>query len=182
MPLIPTPLAGLVGWHWPAFEDERGSFTRLFDPDWPFWLNRPVCQINQSCTLTVGAVRGLHYQLPPAADAKLVRCLRGEVFDVAVDLRMGSATFLQWHGVRLSPARSNGLFLPEGFAHGFQVLEGPAEMLYVHSDAYAKLQEGALRWNDPRLSITWPLPVGSISARDAEHPLITPDFAGFAIP
>ncbi len=181
MTLIPTPIPGLVGWHWPAFEDHRGRFARLFDPDWPFWLDRPVRQINQSRTEVVGALRGLHYQLSAAADAKLVRCLQGEVFDVAVDLRQGSATFLQWYGVRLSPAGANALFLPEGFAHGFQVLDGPAELLYVHSAAYAKAEEAALRWNDPRLAIAWPLPVATISERDAAHPLLTPAFAGVKI-
>lgn len=181
MSLISTPIPGLVGWHWPAFADHRGRFARLFEPDWPFWSQRPVAQINQSRTEAVGALRGLHYQLPPAADAKLVRCLQGEVFDVAVDLRCGSSTFLHWFGMRLSPGRANALFLPEGFAHGFQVLEGPAELLYVHSAPYARACEAALRWDDPGLGIVWPLPVASISERDAAHPLLTPAFAGVEI-
>ena len=184
MQLIQTPLAGVMELHNPGYADSRGAFQRLFDAaEWTAcWGPRPVGQVNHSRTNGVGALRGLHLQLAPAAEAKLVRCIRGRVFDVAVDLRAGSPTLAQWHGIELSPDQANAVAIPEGCAHGFQVLEGPAELIYVHSGPYAPAHEWAARWDDPRLAIAWPLPVAQLSARDAAHPLLPPDFAGLPIP
>ena len=180
MQLIRTPLEGVLELRNPGFQDARGGFQRLFDrADWgECWGQRPVGQVNHSRSMTRGALRGLHLQLPPAAEAKLVRCIRGRVFDVAVDLRAGSASFGQWHGLELSPYAANALFLPEGCAHGFQVLEAPAELIYVHSGPYAPSCEWAARWDDPGLAIAWPLPVAQLSARDAAHPLLPDGFIG----
>lgn len=180
MQLSPTAIAGVIELCNPGFEDSRGAFQRLFDAaEWrDCWGDRPVGQVNHSRTTTVAALRGLHLQLPPAAEAKLVRCIRGRVFDVAVDLRAGSASLGQWHGVELSPGGANALCIPEGCAHGFQVLEAPAELIYVHSGPYAPAHEWAARWDDPRLAIAWPMPVAQLSARDAAHSLLPDDFAG----
>ena len=126
-------------------------------------------------------MRGLHYQRPPAPEAKLVSCLRGAVWDVAVDLRANSPTFLQWHAQELSAHNHTALLIPPGFAHGFQALEDGAELLYVHSAPYTPACEGALNVHDPRLCITWPLPVHGLSPRDAAHPLLGADFEGIVL-
>ena len=126
----------------------------------------------------VGAVRGLHFQLAPHAEMKLVRCLKGRVWDVAVDLRAGSPTFLQWHAETLSPDTMRMIVIPEGFAHGFQVLEPDSELLYLHTAAYNADAERAVRYDDPRLGIRWPLPVTQTSLRDAAHPPLGADFIG----
>ena len=118
--------------------------------------SRQIVQVNQSCTRTVGAVRGMHYQHEPHAEMKLVRCLKGKVWDVAVDLRAGSSTFLQWHAVELSAEKARMIVIPEGFGHGFQVLEEDSELLYLHTAHYAPFAEGGVRPMDPRLSIAGP--------------------------
>jgi len=160
--------------------DNRGSFARLFDRDVlaPIHGGRPIVQVNRSVTAAPGAVRGLHFQRPPRADAKWVRCLRGRVWDVAVDLRRGSPTFLAHTAVELSQEAMNAIFIPEGCAHGFQVLDPDSELLYLHSAPYAPEHEGGLRWDDPVLAIEWPLAVADISERDRNHPLLGADFEG----
>jgi len=176
----PTPLAGLVRVQRQPVGDARGSLVRLFCADelreagW----NTPVAQINLTRTARAGTVRGMHFQHPPHAEIKLVSCLRGEVWDVAVDLRRGSPTFLRWHAERLSADNHVALLIPQGFAHGFQTLVDDVEMLYCHSAPYTAHAEGGLRPLDPRLALAWPLPVGEMSARDAGHPLVTADFEG----
>ncbi len=176
-----TPIAGLVVAESEPREDERGSFARLYCQDELREIvgSRQVVQINQSRTRKVGAVRGLHYQHSPHAEMKLVRCLRGKVWDVAVDLRAGSATFLEWHAEELSAGDSRMIVIPEGFAHGFQVLEEDSELLYLHTAPYVPSAEGGIRPTDPRLSIRWPAPVQDLSDRDRSHPLLTPDFTGW---
>jgi dTDP-4-dehydrorhamnose 3,5-epimerase len=178
-----TPLAGLVVVQRQRLGDARGFLSRLFCAEelaaagW----SGPIAQINHTGTSHVGTVRGLHYQRPPHAEMKLVSCVRGEVWDVAVDLRAGSPTFGQWHAERLSADNGRALLIPEGFAHGFQVLAGGAELLYCHSAAYAPAAEAGLSVHDPRLAIGWPLPVQGLSERDAGHPLLTPDFQGVLV-
>jgi dTDP-4-dehydrorhamnose 3,5-epimerase len=183
MKLLPTPLEGLYEATTVPFGDERGQFARLFCAGELAVAHnsRPIVQINHSITARTGAIRGLHFQRPPHAEVKWVRCLRGRVWDVAVDLRAGSATFLRWHAVVLSAMDRNALFIPEGFAHGFQVQEPDSELLYLHTAAYNPASEGAVRWNDPRLAIAWPLPVTDLSERDRHHPLIEPAFKGIVI-
>lgn len=176
--VIPQPLVGLAVIETAAFEDHRGSFARLFCSGELAALGLgSIVQINHSLTRAVGAVRGLHFQRPPKAEAKLVRCLAGRVLDVAVDLRAGSPTYLKWHAVELTAANRLALFLPRGFAHGFQTLTPDCELLYLHDEFYSPEHEGGLRHDDPALSIPWPLPVADLSERDASHPLLSPDFA-----
>ncbi len=112
---------------------------------------------------------------------KLIRCLRGRVWDVAVDLRQGSATFLQWHAQELSSKNAHMLVIPKGCAHGFQVLEKESELLYLHTAAYVPETEGAVRFNDPLINITWPLPITDLSERDRQHPFLHTNFRGINI-
>ena len=179
---VATPLPGLVLVEREAAVDSRGFFARLFSAaefQAAGWA-KPIAQINHTQTRLPGAVRGLHFQRAPHAEMKLVSCVRGSVFDVAVDLRRGSTTFLHWHGTLLSAANRRGYLIPEGFAHGFQALEADCELLYLHSVPYAPEAEGALNALDPRLGIEWPMPVTQRSDRDAAHPFVDSDFVGFA--
>lgn len=180
MKLIPTPLTGLhIIQHTPT-SDARGKFARLFCEQEMATIRSHLhfTQINFSQTSLCGSLRGLHYQRPPTAEAKIVRCLHGRVFDVAVDLRAGSPTFLRWHGVELSDENAMALFIPEGFAHGFQTLTDQAHLLYMHTAPWAPECEAGLRFDDPRLAIHWPLPVGEVSERDRNHMLIDHAFRG----
>jgi dTDP-4-dehydrorhamnose 3,5-epimerase len=161
-------------------EDSRGFFSRFFCADelrssgW----SGPVAQINHTLTRRRGTVRGLHYQMRPHAEDKLVSVLRGEVFDVAVDLRAGSPTFLQWHGETLSTANGRSLLIPAGCAHGFQTLDENTELLYLHSVPYAPGAEGGVHPLDPAVDVAWPLPPDGLSARDASFPFLDPAFQG----
>ncbi|MGL4437113.1 MAG: dTDP-4-dehydrorhamnose 3,5-epimerase family protein [Giesbergeria sp.] len=176
----PLPLRGLVQVQRQPLQDARGLFERLFCANelaavgW----TQAIAQINHSVTRQRGSVRGLHYQRAPHAEMKLVSCLRGEVWDVAVDLRADSPTFLQWHAERLSADNACALLIPPGFAHGFQALTEDAELLYLHSAAYAPGAEAGLNPLDPRLALPWPLPVGAMSERDRSHALLTASFEG----
>ena len=178
--LTALPLAGLYSLQHRVYEDGRGRFARLFCEGTlaAFGQVFHVRQINHSRTAGKGTVRGLHYQRPPQAEAKLICCLRGAVWDVAVDIRRGSPTFLHWHAERLEAGDGRSLLLPPGFAHGFQTLTEEAELLYLHSADYAPEHEDGLAAGDPLLAIDWPLPIGNLSARDAVHPWLGEDFPG----
>jgi len=183
MKILPTPISGVVVIEAAPREDERGSFGRLFcERELASVLgDRRIVQINHSRTRTAGAIRGLHFQRDPHAEMKFVRCLKGRVWDVAVDLRAGSPTFLQWHAIELSPVNACMVVIPEGCAHGFQALEPESELLYLHSAAYAPDAESGVAWNDPRIAIAWPMsPPGTsgISARDRTLPRLPADFSG----
>jgi dTDP-4-dehydrorhamnose 3,5-epimerase len=183
MKIITTPLDGLLEIQSDVFDDERGSFTRLFC-DTNFSEIRPnlhFCQINLSYTAKSGTVRGLHFQKPPSAEAKLIRCLKGRAFDVVVDIRMDSPTFLRWHAIKLSPNANNSVFIPEGFAHGFQALEDNTELLYFHTAPWRKQDEDTLHFNDPQIGIQWPLAVSSISDKDRNSALLDVDFMGLRL-
>ena len=172
----PTPIAGLYELVGQPISDYRGEFLNAFriqESDFAeAWGDRPIAQVNLSRTEVVGAIRGLHLQAPPHTEAKLVRCLLGRVWDVAVDLRPGSATYGQWYAVVLSPAAANALLIPEGCAHGFQVLEPGSELLYLHSGNWVPEAETGIRFNDPELAIAWPLPPTGLSERDLALPLL----------
>jgi dTDP-4-dehydrorhamnose 3,5-epimerase len=140
-----------------------------------------IAQVNHTKTTKAGTVRGLHFQYPPHAEIKFVSCLRGEVFDVAVDLRRDSNTFLQCHGEILSADNHRTLIIPEGFAHGFQTLTADCEMIYFHTAAYRPEAEGALNAADPRLAIPWPNAITERSPRDQSHPLLKEGFKGIAL-
>jgi len=178
--VTPTPLAGLQVVQRKRLEDSRGFFSRVFCAEElaEAGFARPVAQVNLTLTRQRGAVRGLHFQYPPHAEDKIVSCLRGEVFDVAVDLRRGSPTFMRWHAERLSADNQRSLLIPQGFAHGFQALSEDCELLYLHSMPHAPSAEGALNVRDPSLAIAWPLPITDLSPRDASHEYVGASFPG----
>lgn len=174
------PLSGLTLVQRQPAKDERGSLARLFcaqELAVAGWAG-PIAQINHSHTARRGTLRGLHYQLPPYAEMKLVSCLCGDVWDVAVDLRHGSPTFMQWHAERLSADNGCALIIPPGFAHGFQALSDNAVLLYCHSAPYEPMAEAGLHPLDPCLGLEWPLPVGKLSPRDAGQAFLPADFEG----
>jgi dTDP-4-dehydrorhamnose 3,5-epimerase len=181
--LVPTKLAGVLVIETSPVADHRGAFARWFCEHELLDVvgARRIVQINHSRTNAVGAVRGLHFQKPPHAEMKFVRCLKGRVFDVAVDLRAGSPTFLQWHAEELTPDSARMLAIPEGCAHGFQVLAAESELVYLHTAAYAPEAEGGVRFDDARLRIAWPLPIADLSERDRQLPVLQPDFAGISL-
>lgn len=174
------PLAGLVRVTRHPISDGRGFLARLFCAEElePAGWRKPIAQVNHTRTGRRGTVRGMHYQKPPHAEMKLVTCLRGEVWDVAIDLRRGSPTFLNWHAEHLSAENGRAMLLPEGFAHGFQALSDDVELLYCHSAPYVPEAETGLHPQDPALSIAWPLAIGTLSARDEQHPILSKDFPG----
>lgn len=180
MRVVETEIEGVDVIETTLVEDHRGSFSRLFcELDLSSVMRgRRVVQINHSRTRAVGAVRGLHFQRPPHAEMKLVRCLKGRVWDVAVDLRAGSATLLQWHAQELTPGNARMLVIPEGCAHGFQALEAESELLYLHTAPYVAAAEGGVAHDDPLLGIAWPLPVTDLSVRDRAHQPLSRGFAG----
>lgn len=158
------------------FGDHRGFFEETYNQD-SFVANGVdtiFVQDNHSLSDAIGTVRGLHFQSPPRAQAKLVRCGRGRLFDVAVDIRKGSATFGQWVGEELSFQNGRMLLVPAGFAHGFMTLEAETEIIYKCSDTYAPETEGAVRWDDPDIGIDWPLVSGQpqLSEKDKIAPLL----------
>ena len=183
MNLINTPISGLVVVETTPLQDKRGTFSRLFcGIDLASVIcEKRIVQINLSHTYSEGAVRGMHYQRAPHAEIKMVRCLNGRVWDVAVDLRQGSPTFLQWHAKELTPDNGLMMIVPEGCAHGFQILEAESELLYLHTAAYTSEAEGGVRYNDPAIGISWPLPVTDLSDRDKQHPLMNDEFQGLKI-
>lgn len=174
------PLPGLKRVERQRVGDSRGFLSRLFCADelqaagW----TKPIAQINQTYTARLGTVRGLHFQHPPHTEMKLVSCLRGAVWDVAVDIRAGSKTFLRWHAEHLSADNGCAMLIPEGFAHGLQTLTDDVELLYCHSTAYSADAEAGLNPNDARLAIAWPLPIAELSARDARHSMLDDSFTG----
>lgn len=154
--------------------DDRGHFVTLFDRDEIRAIDPTfeVHRVNRSMTRKRGAIRGLHYQRPPMAEAKIVQCLVGAVFDVSVDIRPGSATYLQWVGLELSAENQELVLVPKGFAHGFQSLSEDCLVEYFTTGRYSPPHEGGLRWDDPGLGIEWRLPCSQTSPRDAAWPLL----------
>lgn len=178
-----TPLEGLFEIKTDTSEDNRGKFTRLFCEQDLSAIRSGLhfTQINLSVTTQKGTIRGMHFQRPPAVEAKLIRCLSGHVFDVAVDIRQSSPTFLQWHAVELSDENDRAVFIPEGFAHGFQALSDDVQLLYMHTAPWSPEYESGLRHDDPRLAIQWPVPVTIVSEKDARLPLIDSNFSGIPL-
>jgi dTDP-4-dehydrorhamnose 3,5-epimerase len=178
--IVELPLAGLKRVLRKPLADSRGFLARIFCADdlAPAGWIGPVAQVNHSRTARAGSVRGLHFQRPPHAEMKLVTCISGAIWDVAVDLRAGSPTFLCWHGETLSAENCRALLIPKGFAHGFQTLTADVELLYCHSAAFAPDAEGALNPLDPRLAIAWPDPITDMSERDRGHPPLAAGFEG----
>lgn len=183
MTFTQTPLEGAYLINLSPRADDRGWFVRTYDKvvfsqhglmsDW--------VQMNHSQTRQMGAIRGMHFQYPPYAEIKLVRCVVGRVFDVIVDLRANSTTLGHWFGAELSAVNQSAMYIPKGFAHGFQTLTNNCELVYCHSEFYTPDSEGAVLYNDPAVGIVWPLPVTDISERDKNHPPLTPSFSGLII-
>lgn len=174
------PLAGLKRIERQALVDARGFLARIFCADElanAGWI-KPVAQVNHTRTSQSGTIRGLHFQRPPHAEMKLVSCLRGEIWDVAVDLRADSPTYLHWHAEVLSAANHRAMLIPEGFAHGFQALSDDVEMIYCHSTSHAPGAEGGVNALDARLAIAWPIPIGTMSPRDEALAMIDQSFSG----
>ncbi len=183
MNIIETSIDGLIVVSTVSKEDNRGSFTRLFCGHElnAIMKNHHIVQINHSKSSSIGTVRGMHFQYPPYAEIKLIRCLKGRVWDVGVDLRAGSKSFLKWYGEELSEKNSKMMVIPEGFAHGFQVLESHSELLYLHTSEYKPEFEGGLSPLDPTLGIKWPLPINEMSIRDSLQSIINQEFKGIVL-
>ena len=175
-----TPLPGSYIIDLTPFSDSRGWFARTYCKNEFLQIGhtKEWLQINHSFTVQRGALRGMHYQLPPFAETKMVRCVAGAVYDVIIDLRKGSPAFLQWFGTELSAKNKKMLYIPEGFAHGFQTLAPDSELIYHHTELYTPGAEGGVRYNDPYVGISWPEPPADISERDKQHPLLDKNFTG----
>ncbi|HEY5344213.1 MAG TPA: dTDP-4-dehydrorhamnose 3,5-epimerase [Solirubrobacteraceae bacterium] len=178
MRFVETPLPGAWAIELEEIEDDRGWFARTFDAE-EFrarGLNPDVVQCNASFNHRRGTLRGMHYQAEPHGESKLVRCVRGAIFDVAVDLRPDSPTGRAWHGVELSAENRLAFYIPAGLAHGFQTLTDNSEVLYQMGDPYVPEAARGVRWDDPAFGIEWPEPDGEriISERDAGYPDFKP--------
>jgi dTDP-4-dehydrorhamnose 3,5-epimerase len=178
-----TSLEGLCVIKPLSYEDERGMFSRIFCADElkDILNGRTIQQINHSMTYQKGAVRGLHFQYPPDCEVKIVKCIKGSVLDVVVDIRENSKTFLQTFMTELSAHNHAMVYIPEGFAHGFQTLEDECELLYLHTSLYTPTNEGGLNVADPLLAIKWSLPITDISTKDKEQIFLDPTFRGIIV-
>jgi len=177
------PLEGLFRVKRKPAADSRGSFGRLFCTDefMEIGLSDPIKQINYSRTIKRGTIRGMHFQYPPFAEDKIVTCIGGEILDVAIDIRKDSPTFLHWHGEVLSAKNETSLFIPKGFAHGFQTLVENCQLLYAHSMRYTPDAEGVINALDSKLAIRWPFEPVDMSERDLNHPEVDKSFCGIEV-
>ena len=174
MTFVETELPGVFIVEPKKIEDDRGFFSRVWCEDAlkKAGLNCNIVQINSSSNKEKGTLRGLHYQSSPNAEVKILTCTRGSVFDVAVDMREDSKTFLSWIGVHLSEENRRFVYVPEGFAHGYQSTSDNAEVLYTSSNSYSPESENGIRWNDPKIDIEWPIQPINVSTKDQAWPLI----------
>ncbi len=174
--ILETNIKGVCEIVHSPFTDERGLFLNIFrsenTPLSSIWSNRPIEQINLSKTLNIGTIRGMHMQKEPYSEAKLITCIKGKIFDVAVDLRSNSPTFGKWCKVILSPGLNNSIFIPEGCAHGFQTMENNCELIYVHSEKWKKEVETGVNCKDKNLDILWPISKMIMSERDMNLPFL----------
>ena len=171
---VSTSLADLYVVKRNFVRDNRGFFSRFFCAKefLRVGFSHSIAQMNHTMTEKKGTVRGFHYQKFPYTETKIVSCVKGRILDVAVDIRQNSPTFLQWYSVELSEDNNKSLYIPDGFAHGFQTLEDDCELLYIHSEFYNPDAEGAINILDPEISMEWPLNIAQISERDGSHPMI----------
>ena len=160
--------------------DARGRFTRLFCAKelTEIGHTKPIVNVNHSYTQQKGTIRGMHFQYPPDCEIKIVKCIRGAIWDCIVDIRKDSPTFLKWTAVELSESNDRMIYIPEGFAHGFQSLTNGVEMIYFHTNYYVPQSEGGLRFDDPSIEIAWKSSAVEISDRDRSHSLIQETFKG----
>ncbi len=183
MVFIETPLAGAFVIKLEPFQDERGLFARTFCQKEFEQIGHTenFVQFNHSMTVAKGCIRGMHFQKPPFAEIKLIRCIKGKVWDVIVDIRQNSMTFLKWFGVELSAENQKMIYIPKGFAHGFQTLEPNTELIYHHTAFYTPSAEGGLKYDDPKLKIDWKLTPEQLSKKDQEYNYINENFKGIVI-
>ncbi|WP_373034671.1 dTDP-4-dehydrorhamnose 3,5-epimerase [Sulfurimonas sp.] len=180
--IISTYLDGLFVIEPNKFIDDRGSFSRVYcEEELKEISNISIKQINHSISRSKGTVRGMHFQYEPNAEVKMVKCVKGKVFDVVIDIRKDSPTFLKTFSIELTDENQKMIYIPKGFAHGFQTLEDNTELLYLHSTIYIPSNEGALNVTDPLLNIKWPLDIINLSKRDNEHRFLDNDFKGIEI-
>jgi dTDP-4-dehydrorhamnose 3,5-epimerase len=182
MEVLRTEILGVLVVEAAPVADQRGAFARWFCEEelGAVMEHRRIVQVNYSRTSCVGALRGFHYQRAPHAEMKLIRCIKGRVFDVAVDLRQGSTTFLRWHAEELTPANGRMLVIPEGCAHGFQAMEADSDLLYLHTASYAPDAEGGVRFDESRIGVSWPMPLVDISERDRSFAVLGAGFSGIS--
>jgi dTDP-4-dehydrorhamnose 3,5-epimerase len=180
MIFTPTKLRGSYIIELSPFSDSRGWFARTYCKNefQQIGHNKEWVQLNHSVTFTEGSIRGMHYQVRPFREIKMVRCIAGAVYDVIVDLREGSPTFLHWFGTELSAKNRKMLYIPEGFAHGFQTLSNDCELIYHHTEFYNPDAEAGIKYTEPLVNIKWPLPLTEISERDNHHPYLDINFKG----
>jgi len=178
-----TEISGLFKLPYTTKEDERGKFLKIYSEDSfsAHDIDFKIRQVNLSKTTQVGTVRGMHYQVQPHSEIKVIRCIKGKIFDVIVDVRQDSPTFLRHQAFELGESCGFALYVPAGCAHGFQVLEAPAEILYAHSQEYRPNSEHGIHPLDPGLGINWPLQVGLLSERDELFPFIEKTFKGHTL-
>lgn len=178
-----TPITDLYILKRKIASDDRGYFYRLFcyEELKEIGLSKPIAQINYSHAKGKYVTKGFHFQYPPYAETKIVTCVKGEIFDVAVDLRSNSSTFLNWFGIILSEENKLSFFIPEGFAHGFQSLSDESGLIYLHTEAYSSADEGGLSVLDPAIGVKWPHPPQLLSARDSSFLNINSNFKGINI-
>ena len=164
-------------------KDERGYFERLFCENIfaELGVKKRIVNINHSFSKNQGTVRGLHFQIAPFSETKIIICLKGSIFDVATDIRRGSPTFLKYHSEVLSADKRNMLIIPEGVAHGFQTLEDDVELIYLHTAHFAKVCERSLKYDDPKIGIKWPLDIIWLSQQDRQAKLIDDNFNGIDV-
>ncbi|MEP7229614.1 MAG: dTDP-4-dehydrorhamnose 3,5-epimerase [Ginsengibacter sp.] len=176
----PTFIKDLFTVELDLFRDDRGFFARTFCKEEfaEAGLEVEWLQINHSYTAKKATLRGMHFQNPPYKEIKLVRCISGAVYDVAIDLRKDSSTFLEWFGTELSTENKRMIYIPGGFAHGFLTLTDNCEIIYHHSNYYTPGAEGGIKFDDPTINIIWPTAVNGISDRDKNHPYVTENFKG----
>lgn len=177
---LDTPIAGLKIIQRKPISDSRGFLERIFCQASlaPILEDNTIRQINHTLTVREGTIRGLHFQYPPFSEVKIVACIKGQVWDVAVDLRKNSPTFLQSFGLLLNPENYQSLYIPEGLAHGFQTLTPNCEMFYLHTADYNAALEGGMNAIDPIFGITWPMPMSERSVKDENHPFLEDTFSG----
>ncbi len=178
-----TPIPGITLVELRVLQDDRGWFARSFCRETFLLqgLETEISQINHSYCKTRGILRGLHYQRAPQAETKLVRCVKGSIFDVAVDVRQDSPTFLQWYGVNLDEDSPYALYVGPGFAHGYQALSDHSAVVYQSSASYAPNLEGCVRFDDPRIGVQWPIMSPILSPKDQSVPWLESDFLGISV-
>jgi len=186
MQFTPLLLSGAYRIDLEPHGDERGQFMRLFCTEElkKIGMTKPIVNVNHSWTQKKGTIRGMHFQYPPDCEIKIVKCIRGAIWDCIVDIRQNSPTFLKWDAVELTAENHRMIYVPEGFAHGFQALSDDAEIVYFVTAFYAPKNEDGLRFDDADLHIDWQLPATVVSERDRKHKLLSEreDWKGIVLP